>query len=172
MLTERRVHVHATPRNMDWDGQLMQVQLESSPMAVDEYRQFSEGCMNGDFDVGQYERDEEEQHEEAMICAEVSSDSDSSDGKGGRYVPVQDTILRDVLGSSHVPDAMGVPTHLEDGTPYDSWVRLSEAQSFMPPEPYTEIELMQLRSVNIPFSGVPNSRDISMTDMAVCDTGL
>ena len=51
---QRGVHVHATPRNMDWDGQLMQVQLESSPMAVDEYRQFSEGCMNGDFDVGQY----------------------------------------------------------------------------------------------------------------------
>jgi len=31
---------------------------------------------------------------------------------------------------------------------------------------------VQLRSVNIPFSGVPNSRDISMIDMAVCDTGL
>jgi hypothetical protein len=77
-----------------------------------------------------------------------------------------------VLGSSQVPDGMGVPTHVEDGTPYDSWVRLSEAHRFVPPEPYTETELMQLRSVNVPFSGVPNYWDVSMTDMAVCDTGL
>ena len=31
---------------------------------------------------------------------------------------------------------------------------------------------MQLRSMNVPFSGVPDYRDVSMTDMAVCDTGL
>jgi hypothetical protein len=31
---------------------------------------------------------------------------------------------------------------------------------------------MQLRSRNMPFSGVPNYRDVSMTDMTVCDTGL
>jgi hypothetical protein len=31
---------------------------------------------------------------------------------------------------------------------------------------------MQLRSRNIPFSGILNYRDVSMTDMAVCDTGL
>jgi hypothetical protein len=49
----------------------------------------------------------------------------------------------------------------EDDTPYD-----------VPPTPYTEIELMQLRSMNIPFNGFPNYRDVSMTDMAVCDTGL
>ena len=29
-----------------------------------------------------------------------------------------------------------------------------------------------MRSVNIPYSGVPNYRDVSMIDMAVCDTGL
>jgi hypothetical protein len=34
------------------------------------------------------------------------------------------------------------------------------------------IELMQLRSVNVPFRGVPNYMDVSMTDKAVCDTGL
>ena len=31
---------------------------------------------------------------------------------------------------------------------------------------------MQLRSMNVPFSGVPNYRDVSITDMVVCDTGL
>ena len=31
---------------------------------------------------------------------------------------------------------------------------------------------MQLRSVNVPFRGVLNYRDVSLTDMAVCDTGL
>ena len=73
-----------------------------------------------------------------------------------------------------VPIARDVPglSQVEDATPYDSWVRLSEAQRVVSPEPYTATELMQLRSVNIPFSGVPNSRDISMIDMAVCDTGL
>jgi hypothetical protein len=35
--------------------------------------------VNDDIDVGQYERDEEEEHEEAMIGVEVSSDSDSLD---------------------------------------------------------------------------------------------
>ena len=33
-------------------------------------------------------------------------------------------------------------------------------------------ELEQLRSKNIPFRGIPNYRDVSMTDMVVCDTGL
>ena len=31
---------------------------------------------------------------------------------------------------------------------------------------------MQLRSMNVPFSGIPNYRDVSMTDMIVYDTGL
>ena len=31
---------------------------------------------------------------------------------------------------------------------------------------------MQLRSMNVPFRAVPNYRDVSMMDMAVCDTGL
>ena len=60
----------------------------------------------------------------------------------------------------------------EDDTPYDSWGRISEAQQYVPPPPYTVTELMQLRSMNVPFSGVSNYRDISMTDMTVCDTGL
>jgi hypothetical protein len=31
---------------------------------------------------------------------------------------------------------------------------------------------MQLRSMNVPFSGVLNYRDVNMTDMVVCDTDL
>jgi hypothetical protein len=61
---------------------------------------------------------------------------------------------------------------LEDDIPYDSWARISKAKKYVPLDPYTAIELMQLRSMNIPFSGVPNYRDVSMTDMTVCDTGL
>ena len=60
-----------------------------------------------------------------------------------------------------------------DDTPYDSWARISEAQQYVPPPPpYTATELEQLRSMNVPFRGVPNYRDVSMTDMTVCDTGL
>ena len=94
------------------------------------------------------------------------------------------------------PDAMAVPVHTMPlpvptevlygaqaqgrlvtnlatyDTPYDSWARISEAQQYIPPPPYTAIELEQLRSKNVPFRGVPNYRDVSMTDMAVCDTGL
>ena len=60
----------------------------------------------------------------------------------------------------------------EDDTPYDSWARISEAQQYVPPPPYTVTELEQLRSKNVPFMGIPNYRDVSMMDMVVCDTGL
>ena len=43
---------------------------------------------------------------------------------------------------------------------------------FMVLQPYTTIELMQLRSMNVPFSVILNYRDVSMMDMAICDTGL
>jgi hypothetical protein len=33
-----------------------------------------------------------------------------------------------VLGPTQVEDGMPIHTHVEDATPYDSWVRLSEAQ--------------------------------------------
>ena len=59
-----------------------------------------------------------------------------------------------------------------DDTPYDLWTRISEARQYIPPPPYTATELEQLRSMNIPFRGVPNNRDVSMMDMAVCDTGF
>ena len=60
----------------------------------------------------------------------------------------------------------------EDDTPYDSWGRISEAQQYVPPPSYIAIELMQLRSMNVSFSGISNYRDVSMTDMIVCDTSL
>ena len=59
-----------------------------------------------------------------------------------------------------------------DDTSYDSWGRISEAQQYVPPPPYTATELEQLRSMNVPFRGVPNYRDVSMMDMAVYDTDL
>ena len=55
---------------------------------------------------------------------------------------------------------------------YDLWARISEAQQYVPPPPYTTIELMQLRSMNVPFRGILNYRDVSMMDMVVYDTGL
>lgn len=76
--------------------------------------------------------------------------------------PYVDTGVRDVQ----------VPTHVEETTHYDWWVRLSGARQYIPAKPYIATEMMQLRSVNVPYSGVPNYRDISMTDEAVCDTSL
>ena len=59
-----------------------------------------------------------------------------------------------------------------EDTRYDSWGRISEAQQYVPPPPYTATELEQLRSMNVPFKDVPNYRDVSMTGVAVCDTSL
>ena len=56
------------------------------------------------------------------------------------------------------PQGRLVTDLLEDDTPYDSWARISEAQQYVPPPPYTAIEFMQLRSMNVPFSGVLNYR--------------
>ena len=72
-------------------------------------------------------------------------------------MPVQGGLVTDVL---------------EKATPYESWVGLSEALPYVPPEPYIATELMQPRSMNVPFSGVLNYRDVRMTHMAVCHTKL
>ena len=160
---------------MDLDGQLTQEQFHSTAV----------GCISNDFDVNEFERKEEEQEEEDMIGDVVSSDSDNSDDDQGGT---------DAMPTS--PDAMAVPVHTiplpvptevlhgaqaqgrlvtdlaADDTIYDSWARISEAQQYVLPPPYTATELEQLRSMNVPFRGVPNYRDVSMMDMAVCDTGL
>ena len=115
----------------------------------------------------------------------VSSDSDDSDDdQGGRDamstpvdgmpVPVHAIPLPVPTEVLHAMLAQGrLVTDLpEDDTTYDLWARISEAQQYVSPDPYIATELMQLRSMNVPFSGVPNYMDVSMTDMAVCDTSL
>jgi hypothetical protein len=71
---------------MDLDDQLMQEQLLSSPMAVDDSRWLLVGRINNDFDVNEFKQDEEEQKEEERIGDVVSSDlEDSNDEQGGRH---------------------------------------------------------------------------------------
>ena len=115
----------------------------------------------------------------------VSSDSDDSDDDQGGTdamattadampVPVHTiplTVPTEVLQGVHAQGRL-VTNLVADDIPYDSWVRISEAHQYVPPPPYTATELEQLRSKNVPFRGVPNYRDVSMTNMAVFDTGL
>ena len=61
------VEGEAAQGNMDLDGQLTQEQFHSSQV----------GCISNDFDVNEFEREEEKQ-EEDMIGDVVSSDSDDS----------------------------------------------------------------------------------------------
>ena len=68
------VQGEATQDNMDLDGQLTQEQFHSTTI----------GCISNDFDVNEFEREEEQ--EEDMIGDVVSSDSDDSDDdQGGTY---------------------------------------------------------------------------------------
>ena len=135
--------------------------------------------------MNEFELEEEEQEEEDMIGDVVSSDSNDSDGdQGDRHamptsvdampVPVHGMPLPVPTEVLHAMPPQGrLVTDLPaDDTPYDSWGRIREAQQYVPPPPYTAIELEQLRSMNVPFKGVLNYRDVIMTDMVVCDTGL
>jgi len=85
----------------------------------------------------------------------------------GMPSPIPTEVLHAIQAQSRL--VINLPA---DDTPYDSWGRISEAQQYVPPPPYTATELEQLRSMNVPFRGVLNYRDVSMTDMAICDTGL
>ena len=83
------VEGEAAQGNMDLDGQLMQEQFHSSQV----------GCISNDFDVNEFEL-EEEQEEEDRIGDVVSSDSDDSDDDQG--------------GTDAMPtpvDTMPVPVH-------------------------------------------------------------
>ena len=159
---------------MDLDGQLTQEQFHSTAV----------GCISNDFDVNEFELEEQEQ-EEDRIGDVVSSDSDDSDDDqgGGHAMPTPvDAMPVPIHGMplpvpTEVLHAMQAQSRLvtnlpADDTPYDSWGRISEAQQYVPPPPYIVIELEQLRSMNVSFRGVPNYRDVSMMDMAVCDTSL
>jgi hypothetical protein len=55
---------------------------------------------------------------------------------------------------------------------YEGWGRVREAQHYVAPPSYTSTELTHLREAGLPFTGVPNYKDVSMSHMAVCDTGL
>ena len=120
-----------------------------------------------------------------MIGDVVSSDSeDSDDDQGGRDdmptlvhaipVPVNAMPIPVPTEVLHAMPTQGrlVTDLQEDGTSYDSCARISEAQQYVPSEAYTTTKLMQLRSMNIPFSGILNYKNVSMTDMTVCDTRL
>ena len=75
---------------MDLDGQLTQEQFYSTAV----------GYISNDFDVNEFEREDEEQEEEDMIGDVVSSNSDDSDDDQG--------------GIDAMPtpaDAMLVPVH-------------------------------------------------------------
>ena len=89
-------------------------------------------------------------------------------------VPVHTMPLSVPTEVLHVMPAQGrLVTDLPaDDTPYDSWGRINEVQQYVPSPSYTTTELEQLRLMNVPLRGVPNYRDVSMTDMTVCDTGL
>jgi hypothetical protein len=135
--------------------------------------------------VSEFEREEEEQAEEDRIGDVVSSDSEDSDGdqEGRVAMPTPVVPMRVPVHamSSPVPTSIlhAMPTQgrlvhdLPEGdTPYDSWGTISKAQQYVPPPPYTVTELMQVRQGGVPFSGVPNYKDVGMIDMAVYDTGL
>ena len=85
----------------------------------------------------------------------------------GMPLPVPTEVLHAIQDQDRLVTYL--PTN---DTAYDSWGRISEAQQYVPPSPYTVTEIEQLRLMNVPFRGVPNYRDVSMMDMAVCDTGL
>ena len=73
----------------------------------------------------------------------------SSEDEGNHYLgPANKRGVRDVP----------IPTHVEEATMYGSRVRLNKARQYMPLEPYTAIEMMQLRSVNLHVPRVPSYR--------------
>lgn len=112
------VDVDAGLVNMDLDGQLTQEAVHAPPMADDDV-----GRINDDFDVQDFEREEQEEVDAQIVAKDdVSSDSDDSDDDEGAMravqVPVPHSMQVQGRLVTHVPD---------DDSPYDSWARLSEA---------------------------------------------
>jgi hypothetical protein len=131
------------------------------------------GRISNDFDVREFEREEEEREAEDKMTDVVSSDSDDSDDDNGgtdaRATPVGPMPAPVPVEVLHAMPTQGRLVHdlPKEDTPYDSWGRI-----YVPPPPCTAAELMKMREGNLPFSGVPNYRDVSMAHMTVCDTGL
>jgi hypothetical protein len=127
--------------------------------------------------VSEFAREEDEEMEDRMADA-VSSDSDDSDDENG-VADATAALVRLMLAPIPAEVLHAMPTQdslvhdlPEKDTPYESWGRISEAQQYVSPPPYTATKLMQMRGRNPPLSDVPNYRDVSMTHLAVCDTGL
>lgn len=187
------LHVDPTHANMDIDGQLTQEHYESCPVHHDDDDDDGRptGQINNDFNVDDFDREEAEQGDEQRIHDD-SSDTDSDDSGDEEVavhampVPQPETpsrhgpipINRTAPGDVPFRDAVHVQGRLFRGDPFPddpprpAWVGMTDAVRYVPPNPYTAHELMQLREAGIPFSDVPNYRDVSMTHMAVCDTGL
>ena len=121
--------------------------------------------------MNEFEQEEEEQEEEDRIGDVVSSDSDDDQGgidamattADAMPVPVHTMPLpvpTEVLQGVHTQGRL-VTDLAADDILYISWARISEAQHYVPPPPYTATELEQLRSMIVPFRGVPNYRDVT-----------
>jgi hypothetical protein len=121
-----------TSSQLYMDGQLMQEQLHSHPV----------GCISNDFDVRKFKREEQEQAEENWFGHD---DDDDDDDRAAHATPVHATTFDVPLSVLHAMPTQGRLVHdlLEGGVPYfDSWSRISEAQYYVAPPPYTEAELM------------------------------
>ena len=116
--------------------------------------------------MNEFELEEEQQQEEDRISDVVSSDSDDSDDDQGGTDAMP--TLADAMPVPVHTMPLSVPTNVLYGvqaqgrlvtdlttndTPYDSWARISEAQQYVPPPPYTMTELEQLRSMKRTFQG-------------------
>ena len=127
---ELAVEGEATQDNMVLDDQLTQEQFHSTTV----------GCISNDFDVNEFEWEEEEQ-EEDRIGDIVSSDSDDSDDDQGGTDALP--TLVDAMPVSVHTMPLPVPTEVlhgiqaqgrlvtdlaADDTAYDSWARISKAQ--------------------------------------------
>jgi hypothetical protein len=116
------------------DGQLTQEQLHSHPV----------GCISNNFDVRGFEREEHEQAKENWFSHDDDNDDDDDD-RGAHATPVHATTSNVSLSVLHAMPTQGRLVHdlSESGAPYfDSWGRISEAQHYVAPPPYTEAELM------------------------------
>ena len=162
------VQVQQTMESMDLDGNWTQERVQSPPV----------GQIRNDFDVDEFEQEENEAAEDEMIGDDVCSDSEESEneevGSPGMCAPVRGMpsgVPLEVLHATHTHGnlATGYPV---DGEEYEGWGRVRVAEPYVAPPSYTSAELRQLREAGLPFTGVPNYMDVSMSHMVVCDTGL
>ena len=164
-----------TQRSMDLHGILTQ---EDAEMGIEGSRMMSPGHINDDFDVNDFAREEEEEAEEEriddLIDDDDEDDDDEEEEEEAREAPAPPQYMLVPMEQIHAMPVQGslATDNAEYDAPFDSLATFSDAQPYAPPPPYTARELMQLSAVNIAYSGVSNYRDVSMTDMAVCDTGL